>query len=221
MVDVLRRGVRLARGKLTRMETERPPVIPYYRRSERLTLSELWAKAPRRFTLLACLVGNLAFCVGVSLFIGGMSMGTTPSVQGYVVTDHGHYAQVTHRVWLFMLFYPSATLLSTTLGIVLVIASLIRGAFGEQKLIARLALIVCLPVGLWTYAIIRDTCFSALDGWGLHRVWPVMAWMLRVGAVGIFAVLVVAAWRERKSEQWEWLVTEGQKLTPKPINKRA
>jgi hypothetical protein len=221
MVDVQRRGVRHVRGKLTRMETKRAPVIPYYRRSERLTLRELWAKAPRRFTLVACLIGNLAVCIGASVFIGGMSLGTTPSSQGYVVTDHGHYTPVTHRVWLFMLFYPSATLLITTIGIALVIATLIRGIFGERRLIARAALAMSLIVALWVYAIARNTCFSALDDWGLHRIWPVMAWLLRASVLGMVAVLIFAARRERKNEEREWLVKEGHKLIPQPIVRRA
>lgn len=208
-------------GRIERMDTEPPPLIPYYWHSERLTLRELWQKAPQRFAFLACLVGNLAVCFGLSLFVGGDSLGTTPSSQGYVVADHGRYTHVSHRIWLFMLFYPSTTLLVTALGIVIVIATLIRGAFGEQRLVARFALLVSLPLGMWIYAIVRNTCFSVLDDCGLHRIWPVMAWTLRVIAVAVFVALIVEAWRERKREKRLWLMRWGRKLVPEPIVKRA
>jgi hypothetical protein len=201
------------------MENKPLLVINYQSRTERLTFKEWWAMAPRRFTLLACIIGNLAVCIGVSLLIGGVAMGTTPSSQGYFVADHGHFVRVTERVWLFSLFYPAATLLMTPLAIGLLLASFNRGPFKGRMI--RIALFASLWYVPWAYANIRDTSRSALDFWHLNSLWPGTFWLLGVSAVAILVVLLIASVRESRRERQRWISTWGERLNRvRPIVRR-
>jgi hypothetical protein len=183
------------------MNGKRLPIIRYERKSERLTLREWWAKAPVRFTLLGCIFLNWFVCGFISLRIGGFAIGITPSTQGFVVKDHGHFTTVSKPIWLFSLFYPAATLLFTHLATLFLGLSLIRGLFRRRS--------PYLPFMLFTspffvplaYSIIGDCCRSLLDYWHMNTLWPAVSWLLLVVAIAFVLILIVVEWQWSRRER--------------------
>ena len=71
-------------------------------------------RATPALTTLAVLAAvNWFVFAGVSMSIGGHSVGTLPSKDGFVVTSHGNDTKVSEQVWIFALFYPYLTLTIT------------------------------------------------------------------------------------------------------------
>jgi hypothetical protein len=179
------------------MKEPHPPIIDYQRRSERLTLREWWELAPRRFTLLICLILNWALYASFSLAIGGDAFNTTPSTQGYVVVDHGRCTTVTKAIWHLSLFYTAATLLMMPLVLAFLVSSLIRGMLQKRSLYRRAIYLLCVLVLPWEYLVFRSVVQSALDAWRLTRLWPTLSWLALVTAIALAVVFLIGA-------EYEW-----------------
>jgi hypothetical protein len=96
---------------------------------------------------------------GVSLTIGGDSIGTLPSKQGFVVTSHGNETVVSERTWLFCLFYPAATLSLSPLLIVPFFATEV--SFSNRRARYFAIGLACLWYLLWFWSILS----AAIDSW--------------------------------------------------------
>jgi hypothetical protein len=58
---------------------------------------------------------------GIDMYLGGEAIGTLPSQQGFILTDHGHHIVVPETKWVFSLYYSAATLLLTPAIILLAV----------------------------------------------------------------------------------------------------
>mgnify|MGYP000856865324 CR=1 FL=1 len=99
---------------------------------------------------------------GISVYLGGDSIGVTPSIDGFVVKTHGVKTAVGKEVWLFSLFYPYFTLMFTPAAMLLL---------ARYKLLANRATVVkwtttgfiCLWCVLWYGSITQAFIGSLTD----------------------------------------------------------
>jgi hypothetical protein len=171
----------------------KPTTLDYAKRPEKLTPSQWFWMAPIRISLATLVFLNWLVCGFVSISIGGDSIGTTPSTQGFVVINHGHTTHVTLPIWFFSLFYPLATLISSPLSIFLLITSFLRGLTRRSPHLV-LGGFFMLWYGPWSYALLRDASHSLLDYLNLGSIWSPFCWILLVSlillTIGLFLYAV-------------------------------
>lgn len=107
---------------------------------------------------------------GVTMYLGGEALDTLPSKDGFVVTSHGHHKAVSESVWLFSLFYSSATLLISPLIMFLFAA---RHAGGKLKDIPwPLKLLICGFLLFWCvgwYSSIGSSLCRSVKDWQMLK----------------------------------------------------
>jgi hypothetical protein len=168
------------------------PTLSYQKRSKKLTPSQWFWLAPIRLTLTAGVVLNWFVFFYVSASIGGDAIGTTPSTQGFVVTEHGLRTHVTAPIWLFSLFYSLATLLLSPLLFVLLIASFAPRRTRRSPY--ALMILLFMPwYGLWSYALLRDGSHSLLDYLHLQAMWSPFCWIVLLSIILLTIGLFVYA----------------------------
>ncbi len=146
--------------------------------SSEADVNERQRKVPRLFTALVILaVINWFVFFGVSMHLGGDSMGVVPSVDGFVLESHGHKTLVTEKVWISSLIYSSATLALTPLAFFT--AAAFQGAFKKEKFRNvppwkrwLVILFACVWTLGWYGGITKSFLRSFRDFEGLKHVMP-------------------------------------------------
>ncbi|MCH7728413.1 MAG: hypothetical protein IH991_18335 [Planctomycetes bacterium] len=110
-------------------------------------------------TLAALAFINWFVFAGVSMSIGGDSLGTLPSKAGFVVTGHGHDTKVSELVWIFGLVYPYLTLTITPAVLFFFCARHLRQHMHSKLRWIFLAFFLLWAIG-WYYAVSRDALYS-------------------------------------------------------------
>lgn len=95
---------------------------------------------------------------GISMYIGGDSLGTLPSRDGFIVTSHGHHKAVAESVWLFSLCYSGTTLLLTPLVWLSLAARQSGGQLRQARWKTRL--LVCGFILVWVVGWYSSTINS-------------------------------------------------------------
>jgi hypothetical protein len=85
-----------------------------------------WRKHPIAGGCMALVVLNWLLFMGMSLHFGGFADGMRPSVDGFVLEDHGRRTPVSPSVWLFSLIYGGVTLTLTPPIAIVLIRTLIK-----------------------------------------------------------------------------------------------
>jgi len=135
-------------------------------------LKEQFARSPIITTLAIVAFINWLVYFGISDHFGGKALGVRPSVDGFVLKQHGHTTAVTEKVWLFSLIYTSATLLVTP-GVLIAMAAY-QGALRNVSRVKRwllLSFICVLGLG-WYGGITKSFLVSLQDYRGLKHVMP-------------------------------------------------
>ena len=106
----------------------------------------------------------------VSMYLGGDALDTLPSRDGFAVTSHGHHKPVSESVWLFSLFYSSATLLLSPL-----ILFLFAARHAGRKLLQKpwpFKLLLCGFILIWIlgwYSSIGSSLSSSVKDWQMLK----------------------------------------------------
>lgn len=87
-----------------------PDPRPTSRWPPELLTRETWQRSPILFILVVVVIVNFVAFAATVTWIGGDSLGTKPSVDGFVLKSHGHRTPVSESVWLFSLIHTYLTM---------------------------------------------------------------------------------------------------------------
>ena len=125
-----------------------------------LTLSPIL----RFLFILSVLNWFMFFCT--SLYFHGDALNILPSIDGFVVTSHGHRSPVSESVWVFSLFYSGITILITPAIWIAVGWRLFGNQPRNRKRLRRL--FVYGFIGLWClfwYSSIGNSMRLSIESW--------------------------------------------------------
>lgn len=152
-----------------------PPSSPSSKSDEPAAESS-FKKSPVLTTLALLSLVNWFVYFGVSMYWGGDAAGVLPSRDGFVVKSHGHHAAVAESVWVFSLYYSTATLLLTPLIWLLYAARMHGSKFKTAKWPMKLFISIFLVVWVigWYSSNGRSFCHSWEDWQKLKHPVPAL-----------------------------------------------
>ncbi len=134
--------------------------------NEKNALTSRYHRAPIRMWLAALAFFNWFIHFGLSMTVGGNALGTTPSVTGFVVTDHGKTTPVSESQWLLMLIHPFLTF---TITPILIFSLMLAEPLDYTKRPVKAGIIFGALWALgWYYIAVRDIVHSLSDYFALH-----------------------------------------------------
>jgi hypothetical protein len=144
------------------VEPPRPPPAPAAGSANEFNPKD----TPILLSLLLITFVNWFVFAGISMYLGGEAVGILPSTDGFMVTSHGHRTVVSEPVWVFSLFYSTATLLLSPLIVLLFFVLQTRGRPAKVKWPMKLfvgAFLLVWFVG-W-YSSIGSSFLRSLEDW--------------------------------------------------------
>jgi hypothetical protein len=125
---------------------------------------EIWRMHPIAGGCMAFVVLNWLLFAGMSIHFGGFAVGMRPSVDGFVLVDHGRRTPVSPSVWLLNLIYGGATLTLTPLiGIVLIRTFAKELWAGDRTLIWAVVCIFLIWLIGWEWGVVGGFVASIRD----------------------------------------------------------
>lgn len=144
------------------VEPPRPPPAPAAASSNEFKFKD----SPVLGSLMIIVFLNWFVFAGISIYLGGDTHGILPSRDGFMLTNHGNRTAVSEPVWVFSLFYSTATLLLSPLVVLLFVAKLTWRRPVNMKWTIKLFITVFLLVWFvgW-YSRIGKSFLRSLDDW--------------------------------------------------------
>jgi hypothetical protein len=175
LLIVLYSSVRVGIESLLKIGTPKPPIITEVAKPPVLTESATpvessdgisFKGSPVLGALAAIAFINWFVFFGVSMYLGGDAVGILPSKEGFVLKEHGRRIAVSEPVWVFSLYYSTASLLGTP-AIIIPIGLL---QLNKQKKNARplAKILVGVFVSLWVvmwFSSIGSSFYRSYSDW--------------------------------------------------------
>jgi hypothetical protein len=136
--------------------------------------NQIWRRHPVAGRCMAVVVLNWMLFFAITLYCGGFALGTRPSVDGFVLVNHGHRSpRVSESVWLFCLAYGGLTMLLSPLVMIVLFRVMRQERFAGDHL---KWIILCAVLGLmvWEWCVVSSLAESIRD-WSKLRRPPVSA----------------------------------------------